>query len=267
MNDKKDLNNHIYIIGFPKSGNTWLARLVAETTKSNILADDIVNTADNSIDRRGNYIIHKEHVVQDKSKIQAGRVVYIFRDVRDVLISGFYHNNRWCNDSLIRNNTLIRWYFNYEIKRLNNKWVGSVWSEIKYELRCLLKSIIRYKYDKVRVGGWSEHTEYWTNKNVVLVQYEKLLESTEHELQRVLHEMGISVDERTIKSAVKNQSFKSKKNDFLKNGDKVNAQFLRSGTSGSWKDLPLHGNIKNIEDRHQYMMNKLGYKSINTDSK
>lgn len=84
----------IYVLGFPKSGNTWLARLLGEVTQSNILAEDLVNTADNSSDREGDFAIHKEHVARDEQVLLKEQVVYIIRDIRDVLVSSFYHNHR-----------------------------------------------------------------------------------------------------------------------------------------------------------------------------
>ena len=41
----------IYVIGFPKSGNTWLARLLAEVTDSNLVPSNPVDAADYSLER------------------------------------------------------------------------------------------------------------------------------------------------------------------------------------------------------------------------
>ena len=125
MNKLKEKGGRaIYVLGFPKSGNTWLARLLSEVTQSNILAEDPVNTADNSLDRQGNFVIHKEHVVRDEQVVLKEQVVYIIRDIRDVLVSGFYHNNRRLNDEKINSNIIARLYFYAQIKIQSRNYVA-----------------------------------------------------------------------------------------------------------------------------------------------
>jgi hypothetical protein len=107
----------IYVIGFPKSGNTWFARLLAEVTDSNIKATNLIDSSENSLDKKGKHVIYKEHVLEDVDSILQCKVVYIVRDVRDVLVSWFFHCNRWMPHERAIENTLYRQYLNYEVKK------------------------------------------------------------------------------------------------------------------------------------------------------
>ena len=80
----------IYVVGFPKSGNTWLARLISETLDSNLAPNNSIDAADFSENRKGKYIIFKQHTDENISDISKSSVIYIIRDVRDVLVSGFF---------------------------------------------------------------------------------------------------------------------------------------------------------------------------------
>ncbi len=276
MNEMDVKNNEpIFVIGFPKSGNTWLARLLAEITQSNIVVNsplDAVNAADNSPDRKGRYLIHKKHVVEDVENVLQCKTVYIIRDVRDVLVSGFFHCNRWCEHNSIKRNVIYGWYFNHEVKKLNKMWQGNIWAELygirRYGIRRFIKSLIRRKYNITRVGNWSDHVTYWTQfPSVVVVRYEDLLRETEVALKIILDALKIDVDDETLMETVSNQSFERKKSEFLRSGNSQNFQFLRSGETGGWKELLSPAIVKKIEIKHAHVMNEYKYKSAYYEGK
>ena len=259
----------IFVIGFPKSGNTWLARLLAEVTRSNIAVNDpldVINAADNSPERTGCYVVYKEHVVNDVEEALRGKVVYIIRDVRDVLISGFYHCNRWCNNELIKRNIICRWYFIHEVGKLNKMWQGNAWAETLYKVRCSIKFLIGYKYNKVRIGSWSDHVSFWAGKpGVIIVRYEDLLRDTKGEMRKLLDAFEMDVSDEILSQAISNQSFENKKALFQQSGDSRNAKFLRSGEAGGWRELLSPSMVKKIEMQHGRVMNEYGYKSVHCE--
>ena len=252
----------IYVIGFPKSGNTWLARLLAEVTDSNLVPSNPVDAADYSLERKADYLIHKKHIVDDIQTVVNSKTVYIVRDVRDVLISGFFHCNRWCTNSLIKNNVFVRWYFNHEIRRLNNMWQSTIWGELKYSLIRFITSLVRKKSPNVSIGSWSHHVNKWTkDSNVVVIRYEDLLDDTEVQVRKLLDVLKLDVHDDILKQAVLNQSFKKKKAAFIESGDLKNSQFLREGKTNGWKELLPREIVKEIEIAHANMMNKFAYKA------
>lgn len=256
MKDKEP----IFVIGFPKSGNTWLARLIAEVTDSNLNPRNPVDAADFSHERTGNYLVNKEHVIQNMNDILDGKVIYIVRDVRDVLVSGFFHCNRWCDEDKIKKSMFFKMYFNHEINKLNEKWQGNLWAEFTYRIKSFLISLVRDKSEKVRIGSWSNHVLFWTQKkDVVVVRYEDLLQNTEGEVRRILAELKINVDESAVIKTVSNQSFENKKKKFIHSGDVKNNKFLRSGKEGGWQSLLSPKSVTKIEKMHSQVMNKYGY--------
>ena len=193
MNEKKE---DLYIIGFPKSGNTWLARLIAEVTNSNITVineKDTLHKVENSDDRDGIYQIHKIHYTQDIARVIKAKKVYIIRDPRDTFVSGFFNNYRSIKEKNILNNKFLRIFFDYEIKGINKIWQGDVISRLKRYSYLFLKTIF-FSPKRNHVGNWSEHIKYWTDlDNIVVVRYEDLLENTEEKLSDILNQLDINI--------------------------------------------------------------------------
>lgn len=252
----------VFVVGFPKSGNTWLARLLAEVTDSNIAVNnplDGVNMADNSSERKGQFIIHKEHVVNNIEQAMQSKVVYIVRDVRDVLVSGFFFSNPFvCEDGvrIVRKcrglrGIMYRAYFRHQIRRMNKQWCGN-------EMSVLVHWV---KGEKNLVGSWSEHIEFWTkHPSVIVVRYEDLLRDTEAEMRKILLAFKLDVSDEVLLKAISKQSFKKKKSDFLKSGDSLNTKFLRRGKAGGWKEFLPTTVVREIEQKHADVMNTYGYK-------
>ena len=71
-----------------------------------------------------NYLIKKVHWV-NYDNLKDLEIIYIIRDIRDVLISAFFHNNRGIKISDIENSWFLQKYFNYEIKALYQRWQGN----------------------------------------------------------------------------------------------------------------------------------------------
>lgn len=254
MKDKE----YIYVIGFPKSGNTWLARLLAEITFSRIAATNPVDDADNSIDRKGDYLIFKLHDTGEMFLEEGVRVVYIIRDIRDMLVSAFFFNNPFIREDWIKldnksfgiRRLLSRAYFRHQIRRMSKKWCGN-------ELSGLINWI---NGNKKTIGSWSSHIKSWAkHSNAVIVKYEDLLQDTESEMKRVLSQLEINANEVKIKEAIVNQSFSKKKSEFLSSGDSQNSQFLRAGEAGSWSKFLSNQQVKEIELVHGDVMRKYGY--------
>lgn len=257
--------NDLYVVGFPKSGNTWLARLIAEVTDSYIGiedAGDVINNADNKTERKGKFKIHKQHGYKNYNEIvNSKKIIYIVRDVRDTMVSGFFFNNPMFNENQITNNYFIKKYFNFEIKRLNDKWQGNFLINLKTSIKKFINNMLGRMNVYGNVGNWSEHIHKWTNNpNTIVVKYEDLLIDAKKELQRILNFLNLKIDESKIDEVIENQSFEKKKCFFIENGDTVNAKFMRSGKSGKWKFLLDNEITMLIESKHKVMMDKYNYK-------
>lgn len=256
----------IYVIGFPKSGNTWLARLLAEATCSNVAPVNEVDAAGFSDQREGPFLIRKAHLVSDVPAVVHGKTVYIVRDVRDVLISGFHHCNRWCTDELIKRNALSRFYYYRELRKLNRAWRGNPRAEFGYGARCLIRRLLGRTDAKARIGNWSDHVRFWIGQqNIVVVRYEDLLHDTESEMKRILKMLDIDVQTDQLTEAIRKQAFDRKKAEFQNAKDYKNASFLRSGKTGGWRNDLSQAMVKEIEQEHGRVMKTLGYRLEHLD--
>jgi len=254
---------HLCVVGFPKSGNTWVARLLAEATNSNIEAGhgDAVNSIDNSPDRDGSYVIHKRHFIYSHDSLCKGSIVYIVRDVRDVMVSGFFFSNRWMDNNKVNNNLLYKWYFNHELLKLNRCWRGNMLDNLVNKYRDIKTYLSGCTPKQIPHTNWSDDVIYWSNQpGVTIVRYEDLLANTESEMRRVLEKLGIEVSDEVLSRAVSNQNFDSRKSKFLSEGDEINAGFMRTGRSGGWKDYLTPEVAKDIEAMHQVAMREYGYR-------
>ena len=258
MKDKKDL----YVIGFPKSGNTWLARLLAEVTNSKIHVEagkNIVNSSENSKERTGEYLIHKIHTSDEINRVLDSKKVYIIRDVRDSLVSGFFHNHRNIKEENIINSKWLQIFFNYEVSGINNRWQGALIPRMKNNIYQFLRKIL-FKKKRIDIGNWSDHINFWDNlDDIAVVRYEDLLTNTENELKAILEKLDINISDEKLKKTIENQSFDKKKKEFIKNGDMFNATFMRSGKKESWKKLINSKLQLKIIRKHEEVMRKYNY--------
>ena len=205
-------------------------------------------------------MIYKGHVVKDVEDVQRSKVVYIVRDIRDVLVSWFFHCNRWVSDEKAANNHLYNQYMNYEIRKSIDRLHGSIKSECIAAIRGLVKLVTNGESDRMIIGGWSDHVNLWAHHpNIVVVRYEDLLKDSECELRRITDLLGLAVHDGDIEEAVRNQSFKKKKVDFQQKGDVKNARFLRSGKPEGWRRFLSPSTVNEIEYKHADIMIKFGY--------
>lgn len=80
----------IWVCGFPRSGNTWVARLLGDVLNSPVDAGrKYPANADEGFDRDGPFVITQQHV---KPPID-GKVVSIIRDPRDIAVSLMHYRD------------------------------------------------------------------------------------------------------------------------------------------------------------------------------
>jgi len=267
----------IFIIGYPKSGNTWLARLAADALDSPMVGgDNPIDQADKKQSYVGEFIVSKSHYSeQSKPKYitEYSKILYVVRDFRDVLVSGFFHNHRDSNETkyTIENplnlslHSFHRYYFRWQAKRMISKWQGSevavFRNNIKKFISTLRYFVLREKWPmSLSVGNWSEHVNYWIEfPNACVIRYEDLLVDTFTTLKSSFSKIKISCSDQRLVEAIERQSFKTRKKEFQKNGDQVNVKFMRKGIAGDWKGFLDKDMIERIKKEHGATMNRLGY--------
>jgi len=256
------MNKPIIVVGFPRSGNTWCTRLIAELLNSPVkgfwLEPDNVEQAIEGADRVSKWEVFKSHHIHSllmeslkKYEDNDFKIIVVVRDPRDVVVSCYHYLPRSPQFAKAR----------------------KLFSKIPFGLR-LFFSLIDTKNvqdkraltavnDGFKDGswfgvGWSEFYNPYVNENFNFIRFEDLLHKPEMACQHILEKSSLYSPKIDLKSGVIKHKFVNKKNDLIKINSK-NANFLRSGSSGQWKTILSKSQIQLIEEKNKCLLYRLGY--------
>jgi len=247
-------NESIYVIGFPKSGNTWLTRLLADSLKmrvgigmNGLDKDEIATDVNTRLNLPFNtiYTIRKTHFLPNQLKKFRGedvkKGVYIYRDIRDIIVSSYFYKNK---------------------KEKFNKKKFIIYT----------KNFIEHGWRNI--GIWSNHMYKWekyaktSNANITFISYELLLKDTITQIKRIINSIKLEIPKDIhLKESVERQSFTSIKKymnnlekDSIPFGKEFNIQFLRKGISGDWEHFFDEKLKKQVSDKYGKLLIEKGYK-------
>ena len=179
------LPTDVFLVSYPRSGNTWLRFLLANALRPAQVATfadvgavvpDIYDEPDRDLLRRPAPRVLKSHEPFDE---RYRRVLYLVRHPADVAVS-YYHY-------LIKMRQLSP---GFEVARFVESFVGG-------------------RLDDFR--AWGDHVTGWLDARAgdddfVLLRYEDVLEAPEQALRAALELVGVEVDEATVDQAVARSS-------------------------------------------------------------
>lgn len=229
----------IFVVGYPKSGNTWFRFLIAGAIYGieieyapSVLVYDLVPDVHYLpyYKRFQSPMFFKSHHFP---RPEYRRVIYLVRDGRDVMVSYFHH-----------------------LSALKG-------SEINFS--DLIHNNIHLGY-----GNWHEHVEAWLGNpyqsQMIIIKYEDLLSQPLVELTRFCDFMGVRRSEALLQRVIKTTSFselqkkETGNKDFRENSlwpsDK---NFFRRGKSGSYKDEMPKEILDEFLHQAEKTLTKLGY--------
>ena len=242
------LPDDIFLVSFPKSGNTWTRFLLANlrfpnqpATWANInrLIPDPAVTTKKDFDRMPRPRIIKSHECFDP---RYPRVIYIVRDPRDVVLSQYHYHRKLRkieDDSPIEN----------------------------FVTRFLAGETCPH-------GSWGQNIATWLytsegSPRFLLLRYEDLIADTAGELAKVVAFLKLSAGPEQIAQAVERSSAdrmrslekaQTDKNALVK-GSRKDLSFVRAAGSGGWRtELPA-AMAARIETAWGPLMHRLGYES------
>ncbi|HVA98846.1 MAG TPA: sulfotransferase domain-containing protein [Bacteroidia bacterium] len=215
-------DNTIYIVSYPRSGNTWMRFLIANyfadteaefdnDSLPKLIPDIHINPQDiDSAILKPKFI--KSHFPSLK---EYNNVIYLVRDGRDVAVS----------------------YYFYE---LGTKTIPS-----DTDFKTYLKKY--FLLGKSPFGSWANHIEAiksQKNYRICFIKYEDLLKDPERKLKEMLLFFNIPTNEEKIKKAVncskfdvmqaKYEKYKSSSSGEM---DKIHPdKFIRNGKTEDWKN-------------------------------
>lgn len=235
----------IIVVGYPKSGNTWISRLTAELVNCPVdgfLYSEHDEIAVEGLDRGSKYKLYKSHHQLNELKqedLEMAKIIYVIRDPRDISISGrsfflsagnIFKKIDWSKEGsiykivntvkMVANVTYHRTFGKIQMKNKMNKAVLYGNNEIHHWCRI----------------SWKDHLyPYLQHQNVLKIKYESALKDPLTEAKRILDFMGIEKPEEEISKIIDNQSFAKRKKQFASNNQSVKARFLRKGKGQQWK--------------------------------
>ena len=237
----------IFLVSFPKSGNTWLRFLIASAIQQRYALQRNVNFfsihdiipdvgLSNKMRAQGIFgcsylprIIKSHHSYNPYYH----RALILVRDPRDAIVS-YYHYLKNYNRVVSDATTMAQF--------IRNKQYGP--------------------------EAWVNHTESWLNVNraeqiIKFFRYEDLLQDTEKQLYLMLDLMGIDADSSTLQAAIaacskenmKQSELRHMSAGWLKDGQ---TSFVRQAKASKGRDL-LEVDRQFIEDATRETAQKLGY--------
>ncbi|XP_012385551.1 amine sulfotransferase-like [Dasypus novemcinctus] len=225
-------DDDVFIITYPKSGTIWTQQIL-----SLIYFEEHRNKTENvvTMDRAPffEYNIHKldfskisspriftshlpYYLVPKGLKNKKAKVIYIYRNPKDVLISYFHFTNLVVKLQATKN---LEQFMN---RFLDGKVIGSLW------------------FDHIR--GWYEHKHDF---NIMFMKYEDMKKDLRSSVVKICSFLEKELNEEELDSVVKQATFRNMKSDPQANYDHIIKEeigtrtndgfFMRKGTIGDWK--------------------------------
>ncbi|CCH96632.1 sulfotransferase domain-containing protein [Microcystis aeruginosa] len=243
---KNHVVEDVFLVSYPKSGNTWLRFLIANAIKVHYRIDQDVNffTIEGIIPSpRGKINLQPtgpfgrtdlSRIIKSHSAYHPYyyRVILLVRDPRDVMVS----------------------YYHY-LKGLKRISEATTISEL-------------IRDDKYGIMSWVKHSKSWyfdhnpAGQRIKIFRYEDFLEDTKLQLFLLMEYLGIIMDNGSLEEAITLSSKERMKASELKHAslNLVNEKmsFVRQGLANRGRDLS-DSDRKFIEDSSRDIAGLLGY--------
>jgi len=237
----------VFLVSYPKSGNTWTRFLVANLVYPDKNVDfaslNDLTPDPEAIPKRQLSAMPRPRIIKSHQYFDPRypRVIYIVRDPRDVALSEYHF---LIKRQVIKEGFAIEDYVSQFVRGINEHHYGS-WAE--------------------NVGSWLYVRR--NSPDFLLVRYEALQSDGMHELGRIAKFLGIPADPQRLSFALQQSSADrmrelEKKQSLLWSSTKDTRQdkpFVRAAKAGGWKTELPESSIAQVESAWGELMTELGY--------
>jgi hypothetical protein len=238
-------DDDVFIVSFPKSGNTWTRFLIAhlihpEETPNFGNIDRLVPESE-GLTTNQLAAVPRPRVMKSHQYFDARyrKVIYIVRDPRDVVVSQFhfFRKRRRIDD-------------NYPIEKFVRSFVAG---------------------ETCDYSSWGGNVASWlvtrqNSNDFLLLRYEDMLARTEVELNRVASFLGLEVTPELVAQAVERSSADQMRKleggssaALVTKNSRQDIPFVRSAHVGGWRKTLPEAAVVELEDAWGDLMVYLGY--------
>lgn len=237
----------VFIVSYPKSGNTWTRFLIAnliypeknpDFSNINALLPDPEAVTKRELERTARPRFIKSHQYFDP---RFQKVIYIVRDPRDVVLSEYY----------------------FDIKR------QAIAED--FPLPQFVSRFVRGEINHPH-GTWGENAATWFytrngDPRFLLVKYEDLQSRAMEEMGKIANFLGVPADQERLAFAIEQSSAKRMRELEQKQAHlwsstretRKDMPFVRSAKAGGWRAELPEASVAEIESAWGGLMREMGY--------
>ena len=205
-------NRGVIVLGYIKSGTNWLCHLLSDT-----LDIPVLEPWKRSTPQLEPCVYHMHRFLPFKSV--RNRTVYLIRDGRDTVVSGYFHLRQ-------HGGKMQKDFERYMGRELSVTDPKDDIADYVHFIKKNRTSTVDYKS---HIDLWQRHQE-----DYISVRYEELLTNPTDTVARTILELGYDIPAEKIKGAVDKHDFsRVAKRD---QGVEDQSAFLRKGIRGDWKN-------------------------------
>ncbi|XP_069499293.1 amine sulfotransferase-like [Ambystoma mexicanum] len=257
LEDMETNDDDVFLITYPKSGTIFIQQVVSlilneghRHRKENIVNIDRAPWIEYNIKKRDLKNIPSPrlfsshlpyHLVPRGLRNKRGKVIYIVRNPKDVMVS-FYYFEFICKSLIPSPN-----FEHFMEKFLKGEVFGGCWFD--------------------NVTGWCAHKE---NFNCLLIQFEDMVKDLRSVVLKICQFLGKDLDDQEVDLVVEQATFKNMRSDPNANYETLPNEFinkelgrmLRKGTIGDWKNVMTVAQNERFEQVCREKLEKLPIKFI-----